>query len=223
VSGRDDDDRLRPGLPPAGGDILEMGSDRMRVLRWRPPASWWRPPRVAVVLGAAGLLAGLAVGYAVGIHHAARSGQPSRLPAAAQAAPSPLPAADSVNQSGPQCSAQVGPELQLGIEVTNVSATAITLRRVEVVLPMGGLKPASQAWGPCSELPPAALLQGTTLPAGASAWFTVTFHVLVRCPQPLPVQFRLDYDVRGRPAATSLPGFDDLGQVAYTGCQRPGA
>ena len=219
MSGRDDDERLRPGLPPAGGDILEMGSDRMRVLRWRLPAFRRRPPAVAVVLGAAGLLAGLAVGYAVGNHHAAKPARPSsHPPAGAQAALSGYP----VGQSGPQCSAQVGPELQLGMEITNASATAITLVRLEVVLPLGGLKLASQAWGPCGELPSTVQPPGDILPAGASTWFTVTFRVLVRCPGPLPVQFRLDYDQQGRPATTALPGFDDLGQVPYTGCERPG-
>jgi hypothetical protein len=58
-----------------------------------------------------------------------------------------------------------------------------------------------------------------TLGRGASTWITVTFQVLVSCPQPLPVQFTLDYDQQGRAAAIRLPGFPDLAQVPYIGCR----
>jgi len=107
------------------------------------------------------------------------------------------------------------------LQVTNLSVTAITLRRVEAVLPMGRLKATSQAWGTCGELPAPGGSAGNaplTLEPGASAWFTVTFQVLVRCPQPLPVHFALDYDQGGQPAAIPLPSFPDLGQVSYGTC-----
>jgi hypothetical protein len=219
MSGRDDGGRLRPGSPlPRGGpsaadDIIELGSRRIPVFRWRPP-------RAAVVVGAAALLAGLAVGYAAGILHA-RKGAPahSRAPAAALSAPATVAGSLPLSQSGPQCSAQIGHELQLGVQVTNLSAAAAVLRRVQVVLPLGGLKPVSQAWGPCGELPIASLGPDDTLPAGTSAWFTVTFQVLIKCPEPLPVQFTLDYDQRGRSAVVHLPGFADLGPVRYGRCQ----
>jgi hypothetical protein len=220
MSGPDDGERLRPYTPPgsggspAGDDVLEAGR--------RPgPARGWRPPPVALVLGAAGLLIGLAVGYAVGVRHA---GKPLPPPRATAAPTTPLFAAGGfpLSQSGPECSAHTGHELQLGVEVTNLSATTVTLRRVRVVLPLGGLRATSQAWGPCGELPAAAQVPGSALaPAlgpGASAWFTVTFQVLVRCPGPLPVQFILDYDQSGRAAAMPLPSFPDLSQVPYPGC-----
>ena len=53
------------GLPPAGDDVLEMGSRRGPVLRWRPPMA-------ALVLAAMALLVGLAVGYAAGVRHAGK-------------------------------------------------------------------------------------------------------------------------------------------------------
>ena len=56
------------------------------------------------------------------------------------------------------------------------------------------------------------------LPAGESTWFTVTFRVLLRCPQPLPVEFTVHYDQQGRPGSSHLPGFSDLGQVPYRAC-----
>jgi hypothetical protein len=201
------------GKPPAGDDVLEMGSRHGPVLRRRPPAA------AALALAAVALLAGLAVGYTAGIRHAGKPPAPP-LPAASQTTPSFAAGGFPLSQTSPGCSAQIGHELQLGLEVTNLSATPVTLRRVEVMLPMGGLKATSQAWGPCGELPvpgPGNALPPTLGP-GASAWFTVTFQVLVGCPQPLPVQFTLDYDQGGRPAAMPLPGFPDLGQVSYGKC-----
>jgi len=202
------------GRPPAGDDVLEMGSPRGPVLRWRPPTA-------ALVLAVVALLVGLAVGYAAGVRHAGKQPAPPR-PAASQTRPSFAAGGFPLSQTGPGCSAQIAHELQLGLEVTNLSDTPITLRRVEVMLPMGGLKATSQAWGPCGELPTPGDAPGNapslTLGPGASAWFTVTFRVLVRCPQPLPVHFVLDYDQSGRSAAMPLPSFPDLGQVSYGKC-----
>jgi hypothetical protein len=48
---------------------------------------------------------------------------------------------------------QIGHALQLGVQVTNESSADLTLGRVTVVLPLGGLKVISQAWGPCGQLP----------------------------------------------------------------------
>lgn len=173
-----------------------------------------------MVLGAAGLLAGLAAGYAIGTLHAGNNpAAPARSRDAAQAAASPVVGDLPLIGDGPQCSAQTGRELQLGMQVTNTLATAVTLRRVDVVLPLGGLRAVSQAWGPCGELPLPGQAPGTVLPAGASTWFTVTFRVLVGCPGPYPVQFRLRYDLGGRPGSVFLAGFSDLGQVPYSGCR----
>ena len=191
---------------------MEQGGRELPVLRWRPP-------RVAVILAAVALLAGLVAGYAAGDRHARTSAVP--LPRSRSASsPTALSAAGTaaLSQSGGQCSAQIGHALQLGVQVTNASAAGVTLRRVKAVLPLGGLKAIAQAWGPCGELPAASDVAGASLPAGSSTWFTVTFKVLIRCPGPLPVQFTADYDWRSRPAVAHLPGFADLGQVPYAGC-----
>ena len=202
----------------AGDDVLELGGRRKRAPRW------WRPP-AALVLGAVALLAGLAVGYAAGAGHAGEHTSPPSPPSLSGAAAPAAPYSAGgfpLSQSGPQCSVQTGRELQVGLQITNLSPAAIRLRRVEVVLPLGGLRVTSQAWGPCGELPASGAAPGSILPPtlrrGASSWFTVTFQVLVKCPQPLPVQFTLDYDQQGLPAAIRLPGFPDLGQVPYSGC-----
>ena len=202
----------------AGDDVLELGGHRRQVPRW------WRPP-AALLFGAVALLAGLGIGYAAGAGHAGEHAPPPSPPSLSRAAAPAAPFSAGgfpLSQSGPQCSVQTGRELQVGLQITNLSTAAVRLRRVRVVLPLGGLRVASQAWGPCGELPAGGAPPGSillpTLGRGASSWFTVTFRVLVKCPQPLPVQFTLDYDQQGRPAAIRLPGFPDLGQVPYSGC-----
>ena len=88
-----------------------------------------------------------------------------------------------LSQSGLECSVQTGRELQVGLEITNLSLATVRLRRIQVVLPLGGLKVTSQAWGPCGQLAAADDASGRILPPtlgrGASSWFTVTFQVLV--------------------------------------------
>ncbi len=207
--------------PGAGDDVLELGGRR------RPGPPWWPRP-AAPVLGAVALLAGLAVGYAAGARHAGEHAAPasparSTAPASPSGAAAPFSAGGfPLSQSGAQCSVQTGRQLQVGLQITNLSLAAVTLRQVEVVLPLGGLRVTSQAWGPCGELLPGGEAPGSVLPPtlgqGASSWFSVTFQVLVKCPRPLPVQFAVHYDQQGRPAVIRLPGFPDLGQVPYSGC-----
>lgn len=189
------------------------------------PSLNWRPSRGAALLGAAGLLAGLAAGYAAGDRHAAsaaRPAQPSRARPVASAAAPAGPAIPELTQSTSGCAAQIGHELQLGMQVINESGTAVTLHRVAAVLPLGGLKAVAQQWAPCGALQAGADQQRRSpgrLGPGASMWFTVTFKVLERCPSPLPVLFTVAYDWRGQPGVAQLPGFSDLGAVPYTGCQ----
>lgn len=198
-------------------DVLDVGGGRRLAPRW------WRPPSAAFTVGGIALLAGLAIGYAAGARHpAAPAVSPSPSRTVAPAAPFSA-GGFPLSQSGPQCSVQTGRQLQVGLQITNLSRAVVRLRRVQVVLPLGGLRVTSQAWGPCGELPLAREAASSLLPPkltqGASSWFTVTFQVLVRCPRPLPVHFTLDYDQQGRLAAIRLPGFPDLGQVPYSGCR----
>jgi hypothetical protein len=179
----------------------------------------------AAALAAVTLVLGLAVGYAVG-----RNQAPSRPAAARAAAPSarastapatsPPPAfgLPDLGQSGQQCSEQIGRKLQLGVQVTNESARSVRLSSVRVIMPLTGLKETGQAWGTCGQLPGVPDPRATLVSAGGSAWFTVTFRVLERCPGALPVQFLLSYDRGGRASTVRLPGFVDLGHVPYSGC-----
>lgn len=169
--------------------------------------------------GRAALLLGLTAGYAAGDRHAGGgAAAPQRPSASASAAAPPVTAGPALMQDPVTCSAQVGRELQLGVQVPNQSTTDVTLSRVHVVLPLGGLRTISQEWGPCGVLPADESLTADRITPGASTWFTVTFKVLMKCPQPLPVQFTVDYQWNDQLTTVSLPGFPDLGEVPYPGC-----
>src|ERR1039457_4814377 len=106
VTGRDDSERPGPDFPPwssgssAGDDVVEIGSRRPSILRSRAPP-------IAVILAAAALVGGLAVGYAAGNQQGRKSAAP--LSRSSAAAPPPSAAsAVTLSQSGRQCSAQIG-------------------------------------------------------------------------------------------------------------------
>jgi hypothetical protein len=213
MSRRDDSQWARPATPEearsGGPDVV--GQDNRTV----------RSPAFAAGLAAVMLVLGLAVGYAVGRNQApARpAAAPSaRASATLSASASPAAGLPELGQSGQQCAEQVGHRLQLGVQVTNESASSVRLSRVRVITPLGGLKQTTQAWGTCGELPGLPDPRATLVSAGGSAWFTVTFRVLERCPGALPVRFLLSYDRGGRTMTVRLPGFVDLGHVPYSGC-----
>jgi len=207
---RDDRQWARPAAPrdagPGGTDVVQQG-DR-----------WGRGPAFAAGLAAVALVLGVALGYTVGRNQAPRrpAAAPSaRANTASAAATIGVP---EVGQSGQQCAEQLGHRLQLGVQVTNESASSVRLSKVKVIMPLGGLKPTAHAWGTCGQLPGLPSPQATLVSAGGSAWFTVTFRVLERCPGALPVQFLLSYDRGGSTKTVRLPGFVDLGHVPYSGC-----
>jgi hypothetical protein len=196
---------------PGRNDVLEHAGRRV--------------PPVALLLALAGLVVGLIVGYSVGEQDSG-SPQAGLSPSASSASPAPVPSTPVpefgqavVTQSGRQCSEQTGPrKLQLGVQVTNTSRSLVVLRTVRALLPLGGLTETAHAWGTCGQLPNPGNSAPNALPAGASAWFTVTFRVGAKCPGALPVQFRLSFWQPGRVQNVRLPGFVDLGHVPYSGC-----
>jgi hypothetical protein len=146
-------------------------------------------------------------------------------------------------QTGGACSVRHGQEIQVGVEVINLSDTALTLGRATPVLPRGGLRLVSQQWAPCGAISPSwqaadggmivfirsssgVVEVGSATPGGATvlppdgtAWLSATFRVLAACPSPLPVRFSVSYQQNGRADTKQLPGFPDLGQIAQTGCK----
>ena len=234
--------------------------------RWLP-ALGRRRSRGTAVLGIAGLIIGLGAGYALGYRHLGQTVRPSRTAAAGVVAsaaagfaavaypPAPPPngaeypsnlgvaVLSGLAQTGGACSVQQGRELQVGVEVINLSDATVTLGQVRPVSPRGGLRLLSQQWAPCGALSPswqaadggvivfvktsAGVIEAgsataggaAVLPPNGTAWLSATFRVLVACPSRLPVQFSVSYQKNGRTEMAQLAGFPDLEQVTYTGCK----
>jgi hypothetical protein len=255
---------------PDEEDVVEQRGAPLRLRgsfrrpRWLP-ALRWQPSRGAAILGLAGLVIGLAAGYAFGYRHPAQVVRPAKAAAAsalpssaagftAQVYPPPAPGGPAYSsslgitdlsglaQTGGGCSVQHGRELQVGVEVINLSQTPVTLGQVKPILPSGGLRLASQQWAPCGALSSTwqaadggmiVLIKSSTgvvevgsatpggaavLPSNGTAWLSATFQVLEACPSKLPVQFSVSYQQNGRTHTAQLAGFPDLEQVPYTGC-----
>jgi hypothetical protein len=213
----------------ATGDVLEQGHGRWSMPSWWPSRgpSWWPPKisRPAAIVSLVALVLGLGVGYLAGSRHTAGGTTPPA--AAARGSASAQPASlggPALEQTSNECSAQHGTTLQLGIEISNLSGTPLTLGQVRAVLPLGGLRVTAVRWGACGELPDVSQdppLNDPTdryLPPEASGWLTVTATVLVHCLAPYPVQFLVGYQQHGRYRQVLMPGFPDLGSVSYSGC-----
>jgi hypothetical protein len=192
-------------------DLIEMGGHRPR---------WWplrdaRGPAISIAFAA--FVAGLLLGF-IGGHIQARNGarpEAGTAPATAQPA-----GGTAVSFTGRRCAVQRGRTLQLGIEIMNESGRTVVLRQIKPVLPLGGLREIASRWGTCGSLPEPGLGQPASLAPGATGWLTVTFDVLVGCPQPLPVFFKVSFVQASRLATADLDSFPDLGQVRYNNCLR---
>jgi hypothetical protein len=190
-------------------DVIELGSRQAPWQQWRRPGTVW--------LAGVALIAGAAAGYLIGTQRAehaagAVAGQAPTSQLLVSAGEQPPTATDK------RCSVQLGDQLQLGVEIVNLSATGVTLTRANVELPLGGLRVARTAWGACGQLSATAGTYPYLLPPGATIWLSATFDVLTTCPGPLPVQFSVEYAEAGANSTADLGGFDDLGGIPSTGC-----
>jgi hypothetical protein len=205
--------------PDDGQDMIGHGDDRPD----RPMLFGWASPRVTV-LAVAALAVGLIAGY-LGGHQQARPPVPSGSvrttsprpspPATAPSFPSLVPA---LTATGNRCALERGKTLTLGVEVANQSTQPINVGQFRALLPLGGLRATAASVGTCGALYTGAPFS-PALAAGATEWLTITFDVLVRCPQPLPVQFAVSYTRSGKAATAQFDEFPDLGDVTYAGCQ----
>ena len=192
---------------------IEVSSDSSDIVASPAARQWWN--RRPVVVGLAGLAIGALLGYLAGVDRAAPAATP---------APSASVAIDRANgtgltDTGLRCSDQVGAALQLGIAVANRSVTPVRLVRVRPTLPLGGLVVASSTWSSCGEQFPRDGATEVSLDPGATSWVTITFNVQPSCPAALPVLFNVVYSRAGQPAEMTIAGFNDLGDVPYTGCR----
>ncbi|HEY0531227.1 MAG TPA: hypothetical protein VGD29_06475 [Actinoplanes sp.] len=190
-------------LGPADADIIESGSEGMPRLPGRIAVGW-----VVVLVVVAGL-----AGYLWGSRHGAGRAAPGALPSAAPEV------GQAIVGTGKRCSTQLKARLQLGVEVVNQSAANVSLHQLQAILPLRGLRATAATWGSCGQLPAAGSGGNYLLAARATTWLTITFDVLVACPQPLPVLFTVEYAQAGRSDVVDLPGFPDLGDVPYAGAK----
>jgi hypothetical protein len=198
------------GAPSAANDadVIEMGS---QLPRW----SWGSARRPTISVALAALAAGLLLGF-VGGHLQASTSRPNRP---ARALSTALPVGDtSISATGNRCSVQISHTLQLGIEIMNRSDHTVALHQVKPVLPMGGLHATASHWGTCGLLPEPGPEQAMSLGPGATGWLTVTFDVMVNCPRPLPVWFKISYMQASRLETAEIYSFPDLGLVRYNTC-----
>jgi hypothetical protein len=185
-------------------------------------------------LAAVTLLAGLAVGYAIGDQQGGRAGTAAR--AATAGSTGPQSAASSADQApggiplyGPAlteepgtCSTQVGNDLELGIPVTNMSQDTVLLHSAKPVPDVDGLlKVLSWHWAPCGFDADGIIPDTVALGPGETTWLTATVKPLVACPSASPLQFRVTYSVNRQESSFTLPGFSDLTGVRYSGCKGP--
>ena len=201
-------------------DLVELGKERS-LLPGRPRLPGWRPSRGAAVFAAVAVAAGLAAGYAAGDRQVLASpgkAAATAVPSAPSAATIPRGNSSPVSQGRTGCSAQAGPELQRGVQLTNQSSAPVVLETARFAVPVGGLKQVTWQWAPCGGLPGGPGQAEEILPAGESIWLTATFAVQVRCPAASSVQLTVGFVTQGQAATVALAGFPDLSQVAYSGC-----
>lgn len=195
------------------GEMTGEPSDAYGTTDVIEPGAEGRPPRrIAVGFAVILIVAAAMVGYLFGTW-----GSDTVTPS-----PTP-PATQPIAATGKRCSAQLDDRMQLGIEIVNQSATAMTLQQVDAVLPLDGLRATVATWGSCGQLPPTATGGDYPLPAGGTTWLAITFDVLVPCPGSIPVRFTVHYRQAGRADIVGLPGFPDLGDIPYTSTKCPPA
>jgi hypothetical protein len=218
MSNSDDGERIefggygrRPGSGDKAGPVRRWAGQALGTVR-----------RATLELTIGALAVGLVVGFVggrVSAHHEHQAAKPVSTPT-----PSALPAGVMpIIFTGNSCGVQRGIDLQLGIEVKNQSETGVKLGTVLPTFPMGGLHMIASGLGTCGEIPFASPFTDPVLGPGMTGWVTATVSVGVRCPQPLPVWFKVRYEQAGKSSTATLQGFPDLGQVAYRDCPYAGS
>lgn len=188
----------------------------------------WLLGAVAVVLAA-----GVGIGYLVsrpgGSRHTAASTTPAADETTSTVAQTPItapPRSALVDLPGPldmlrppclTVLATAGRPLTVGVKLYNNGPRPIVLSTVRGVFPRGGLRQLDTRLGHC-DLHSTGQVRGYVIPPKYTARVSMNLDVLVRCPESLPVEFRVDYSVDGAPASQLLKPFPDLHDADYPGC-----
>jgi hypothetical protein len=201
--------RRRDADNAAGEEVLAEPADSSS-------GSTYRLSRAAIVLIALALGVGLLIGRAS--VKSDSSAAPTPTPTATHSASSVPLGPNSLASTGAMCSVQVGNKLTLGLEVRNTSTVPIILKRLNVSLPMGGLKILARGVGSCGEFNVPRLEDFGLAPQGA-VWFSTTVRPSEQCPAPYPVLMTVAVtDPTGAQQTINVGGFKDLGNVPWSGC-----
>lgn len=202
--------------PPEDPDEISQGRDRVPF--------WGRLPHRlrlgAVVLAVA--VAAAAIAVEVG-RSRPPGGSAGRSPGSTRTAtPGAAPATFAVGALCPPVTDHAT-TLLLSFTLVNLTAAPVTVVRIEPYLPLQGLDTVSIniAGGGCDEHHAAPA--GLEVPPGQS--LRVTFRLLLRptCPQPLPVQARVDVRTSAQDVVTEIvPVYADLGSIAFNTCPSAG-
>lgn len=128
------------------------------------------------------------------------------------------PSATSLTTTRNRCSAQVGRQLQLGVELDNPTGGEIVLREITPAFFVTGLATTRTERGVCGQ-PADGLATPYLLKPNSTVWIRATVDVLIACPAPVPVFFDVSYTTSAGAVTIQLPAFLDLGGVPYTGCR----
>lgn len=204
--------------------VADDGSDIIPGRTPRPPVRWPVRPSWLVIGLALALLAGIGIGYLIG-----RSDRGKHVAAPSTASPpgwvvttAPLGSAlDGLAlRAGETCFGRdptSGKSLMVGVNLADQSGRPVVLTGLHGVFPLGGLRQVGSQVGQCDNNA-TEQVSGHRIEPSATVWLSLMLDVQVRCPGSLPVQFRLEYTIDGRPATQTVNPFPDLSGAPYPGC-----
>lgn len=198
------------------GDLLQFGG---LPVRWPFQPIRWPRAEFPIKIVLVGLAIGLLIGFFGGRLTAPEAAKTPRFEGVVSTpviAHQIIPTA--IAMTGARCAVQVGPDLQLGVEVMNKASSPVTLGSIFAAFPLGGLRAIAVGIGACGALPPTGNAGSGSLPPGGTQWIYTTVAVRKGCPEPLPVFFKVGYQSAGHFGSAVLSAFPDLGPVSYKGC-----
>lgn len=210
--------RRRPGAQNGAGlvEIFEIFDDSVVP---GAPAAPIRPARPSrdVLFAGFGVCLLAAIWLSADGKHSQLSGL-ARTPSTSQRS-TPVPSSyAAIDETGSRCVTTTGTTVVLSEQIVNTSGDALTLQKVQAVLPMGGLTVLGVTGGACDQPAAGVALPGLTVPGLARLWVVATLRIVALCPAPYPVQFRVAYTQHGARRAVMLTGFVDLGGVSFPDC-----
>ena len=127
---------------------------------------------------------------------------------------------DAVAVGDRRCGRQLGRNLELGVDIVNVGAVPVIMTGVAMTF-LGnpaGLRARAVRTGTCNQVGPHGEVRGYELAPNASVDLVALVRVRIDCPGPYPVALHVTLRIHRQPVTITLPAFNDLGGVRYSGC-----